>query len=417
MFRFISQEHCLLPKCMLRHTQLCWLRCGICANGMRMASQTRRRRKLKLFACGPWIWVGCWAWPPTPCRPKLAAESAAVFRPFTRTSTLGLHCLRDIFITLSLCATGQVRDRAIGCLFHLRIPAELKPTSVVTPKTFQTYCAIFSGNEKDMLFLRVQLPFQWSDSRSCPNLASEEWACKALKIRIYLYTTKARPKAGDHPVSLIPPAGCEGDSALCPVHLWAHQSLDGEGHGADHFDYISQAGPKSWWFEPRSMLGTPDPTVFLAYMQFNTICIVPDCYSMYCLMDEPLRCLALLQEPWLDNPDSSVPDERSCQIASLAPAKVKKELSDQANLVKVFGKDSGFVKPGLTEEWSSGVPPAIVEELEKMSGWSRCEEQKCFTVTMPSHHTDLVFWDSEPVPSSGFWKHVYYKTKTFILEL
>ena len=107
---------------------------------------------------------------------------------------------------------------------------------------------------------------------------------------------------------------------------------------------------------------------------------------------------ASLQEPWL-NASGNLPDKRACQITMLEPVKVKKELQNFASLVKVFGKDSSFVnESGSKDKWHRNVSRAVLEELDRISGWSRDSEEKLFRVAMPSGQTDLLLWDSEPVP-------------------
>lgn len=70
--------------------------------------------------------------------------------------------------------------------------------------------------------------------------AAQEWACKALRIRLCIMTGHGKPTEGNEPSLVLPEPGKEGDAELSPVWLWSHMSYDGEGHGSEHFSYICQ---------------------------------------------------------------------------------------------------------------------------------------------------------------------------------
>lgn len=99
------------------------------------------------------------------------------------------------------------------------------------------------------------------------------------------------------------------------------------------------------------------------------------------------------------DPDAVVPEQRQHQIPQLDPSKVKDEMKQYADLIKVFGPNSSFVKD-LDRSWHKNVPPDILSELCKFSAWSRSEEDKCFKISpsLPGFSV-LVLRDSAEVTS------------------
>ena len=86
-------------------------------------------------------------------------------------------------------------------------------------------------------------------------------------------------------------------------------------------------------------------------------------------------------------------------IPAMHPIKVKKELEDYASLIHVFGQNSSFVREqGHRANWKRILPCEILEELDTLSGWERCEDQKRFLVHMPAEQDSLDLYDSDPVP-------------------
>ena len=74
-------------------------------------------------------------------------------------------------------------------------------------------------------------------------IVSEEWAARALGIRICVVGGDRKPHHGMPPTAVIhPPQGDRPfDEPVHEVWLWAHVSTDGAGHDAPHFDFISEA--------------------------------------------------------------------------------------------------------------------------------------------------------------------------------
>lgn len=79
----------------------------------------------------------------------------------------------------------------------------------------------------------------------------------------------------------------------------------------------------------------------------------------------------------------------------MQPKKVKKELQDYADIIKIFGPDSTFVKEKSGQAaWTSRVPQALLQDLDKLTGWKRCEDQKHFSISMPADLDDILLPDS-----------------------
>ena len=94
------------------------------------------------------------------------------------------------------------------------------------------------------------------------------------------------------------------------------------------------------------------------------------------------------------DPEIAVPPDREQCVTSMEPVKIKKELEDYSNLIKVFGENSAFVRERKPfGSWRSRVPTAVLEELESMSGWARSEENNQFSISLSGGHPDLVLSD------------------------
>lgn len=102
-----------------------------------------------------------------------------------------------------------------------------------------------------------------------------------------------------------------------------------------------------------------------------------------------------------------MPDQRTHMIRQLEPVKVKKELEDYASMIKVCRADPSFAKERATQSWRTRVPLQILEELEKISGWERSEDEQCFKVSMSNRHDDLVLWDETPAACFLYENHSY----------
>jgi len=106
----------------------------------------------------------------------------------------------------------------------------------------------------------------------------------------------------------------------------------------------------------------------------------------------------LQQETWLKDPNATVPDYCEITVKKMEPAKVKKELENFASLVTVFGHRSSIVKEcGPYASWKARLPPTILEELMKFSGWERSCEQCCFLISMPGENDPLEIADDHAV--------------------
>jgi hypothetical protein len=92
-----------------------------------------------------------------------------------------------------------------------------------------------------------------------------------------------------------------------------------------------------------------------------------------------------LQESWLADPEAVIPQQRDHVIQKMNPVKIKKELSDHANLISLFGQNSAIVyERRPNPSWRSTLPTGLLEELASLSGWNRCEAEGCFQISMPN---------------------------------
>ena len=72
----------------------------------------------------------------------------------------------------------------------------------------------------------------------CASHAFQEWAAKALGVRLCFVAGEKKPASGDLPIYTFP----ETMDKLPIIWLWSHYSVDGEGKSAEHFDYICEEG-------------------------------------------------------------------------------------------------------------------------------------------------------------------------------
>jgi hypothetical protein len=72
--------------------------------------------------------------------------------------------------------------------------------------------------------------------------ASQEWACKALGVKICIVAGEGRPQVGMQPQAIIPATPVYGADHATSIWIWSHQSVDGAGQSADHFSYICEDG-------------------------------------------------------------------------------------------------------------------------------------------------------------------------------
>lgn len=68
----------------------------------------------------------------------------------------------------------------------------------------------------------------------------QEWASRTLKVRLMILTGTKMPNT--FPTQTVPVNVGVEESDWEPVFIWSHQVSDGAGKGAEHFDYICQAG-------------------------------------------------------------------------------------------------------------------------------------------------------------------------------
>lgn len=96
--------------------------------------------------------------------------------------------------------------------------------------------------------------------------------------------------------------------------------------------------------------------------------------------------------------ENPIPEQRKVVVEAMNPVKVKKELSDYATLISCFGQKSSFVhEHNPSASWKRTMPIDLGEELRKLCGWERCEDQKCFLVSMPNDHDPLALPDKVPL--------------------
>ena len=120
------------------------------------------------------------------------------------------------------------------------------------------------------------------------------------------------------------------------------------------------------------------------------------------------------QESWLKDPEASVPFQREKVVPKLSPVKVKKELKDFADLIKLFGPNSLDVKDsGAAAHWKTRTPLQFLEDLDTMTGWSRCPATKCFKVDMPGEGPSLKLSDEEP--ASWLKKHFRMRRRSWLM--
>ena len=106
-----------------------------------------------------------------------------------------------------------------------------------------------------------------------------------------------------------------------------------------------------------------------------------------------------MQEPFLVEPDATIPQERQLKLQVLQPARVKAELEAQA--ARLLDHDQRCLKreglcpaPEATARWQDLAPPESLAFLEKASGWSRGADH--FLVRMPGTNPALRVMDAEP---------------------